>query len=761
MESNNNIQSDTNQEEISIVEIFFQYLRYWKWFILSFVICVGIALLYLRYTTSEYQVTSTILIKDEKKGTGVDMTAFSDLGIISQEGNLDNEIEVLYSKTLMKSVVDSLKIGASYYKKGRFKSTEIYKLSPVFVSVSNLMKPGSFMIDSISENAISIHSAKEEFKRIVEIGNDVDSPWGLLSFRLNPFGTASYPIEVVLHSSKYLPYIQINPVNKTSSVVNVSMITACPDKGRDIINTLIDHYNQNAINEKNTVARNTNIFIDERLAVISGELEVAERDVQYFKQSQGITDLQAQGQLLLASSTEYDKKVTDAEIQLNILRSIKSFLMNPANVGNVAPANVGLTDITILSLIQTYNDELLAKNKSTAGMTANNPVLIEYNDRIASLRDNLLKGIGISESSMELTIRELRKQENMYTGKARGLSAQERESQELYRQKNIKETLFIYLLQKKEETGLSLALATPNAKIIDYASVSSNPVKPKTRIILLAAILLGIIFPICIIYIRNLFDNKIHTKEDVIRIIKAPFLGDIPVVKGDDPFPVLKVRSSVAERFRVIASNLEFIVGGEKTKIISITSSTSGEGKSFFSRNLALSLATSGKKTLLIDMDLRKSVMTKVLSLQAGKGSAIFLSIPETEIIDVIDNSKSFHKNLDIIPVRVFPPNPAELLASDRLDFLFRSVANNYDYIIVDTAPIGLVADAYRINQFANATIYVTRANYTFKQSLRDVQELYRDNKLNHLTCVLNAVDSSSKRYGYGEYKHNYYTEDK
>lgn len=758
MESNNIHRDVVNEEEITFAEIFFHYLRYWKWFVFSIIICLGLGYLYIRYSTPEYKVVSKVVIKDEKKGqTGVDMTAFNDLGIISRAANIDNEIEVLRSKTLMKSVVDSLKINVSYFKDGWIKNTEIYKQTPIFVSVSNLEKRGSFTIDKINENTISINSDEEDFDREVDINKELASPWGVLNFQLNPFGRATYPILVILHKSDYIPDVQISSLNKTSSVVEISMITACPEKGQDIINTLVKHYNQDAIDEENYVATNTIHFIEERLGIISGELRSAERDVENYRRSKGLTDIEAQAQLALSSSSEYAKKISDTEIQLSLLRSIKNFLTSPENHGDVAPANIGLTDPTILANIQKYNEEILAKKRATTGLTATNPIVIEYDDRIASFKDNLLKGISISESSLQLAIRELRKQENMYAGRAVGLSTQERESHELYRHQSIKESLFLYLSQKMEETGLALATATPNAKIVDPALYNSIPVKPKKSIILLAALILSLIIPIIIIYIRGLFDNRIHTREDIISITKAPFIGEIPSVKDPSPFPVLKAGSSVAEKFRMVCSNLEFIIGGEKTKVISVTSTTSGEGKSFFSRNLAMSLALTGKKTLLIDLDMRKSVLTKTMEIKVSRGSAVFLSEPHTSIKDIIDVGQ-FNQNLDIIPVKVFPPNPAELISSPRLDELFNQLESEYEYIVVDTAPVGLVADAFRINQFTDATIYVTRAEYTYKQSLKEIEELYKENKLHRLTCVLNAVQVQN-RQGYGEYKHNYYTE--
>ena len=768
MESNNFQSENIEQNEISIVEIFFHYLRYWKFFILSVVICIGLAYGYLLYTTPEYKVFSRVVISDEKKGQTIDMmTAFSDLGIVAPKSNIDNEIEVLRSQTLMRSVVDSLKIRISYFKKGAIKREEIYKNTPIFITIQNIKKPGSFIMDLESENVISISSDKENFNQKVEIGEELNSPWGIMNITDNPFGTESFPIEVSVNP-RLLPNVEINAVSKTSSVVELSIITPTPQKGQDIINTLVSHYNKNAVEDKNYVANSIITFIEERISEVSGELEKAEKKVEDYQKAQGITDLQVQGQILLSSSSEFNKRITDLEIQLSLIRGLKNYVLNPANNYDAIPANVGITDPTIISNITKYNEENLARKRQTAGMSESHTRLIEFNTRLAKIREELLGSINFAESGIQTTIRELQRQENLSIGKARSLTTQERESRDLVRQQSFKETIFSYLWQKSEETGISLAMATPNAKVIDPALFSSIPVKPKKMIVLLAALILGIIIPVSIIYIKDLFDNKVHTKDDITRVITAPFLGYIPVVKNEDPFPVLKIRSSMAERFRTIISNLEFIVGSERRKVISVTSFTSGDGKSFFSRNLAMSLATMGKKTLLIDLDLRKSVLVKTLGMMdIEKGSAMFLSDPNVRLNDIVDKSCRFHKNLDIIPVRLFPPNPAELLSSERLGQLFQAIGRDYDYVVVDTAPVGLVADAFNINSYSLATIFLLRSDFTLKKALPEIQELYREKKLNNLSIVLNAVTDENiygyGRYGYGRYggyKNNYYTDE-
>jgi len=765
MELNNYQLEKIEQEETSIIEILFHYIRFWKSFLLSILICLGLACAYLLFTVPEYKILSRVVISDEKKGQTMDvMTAFNDLGIVTPKSTLDNEIELLRSRTLLKSVVDSLRINISYFKNKPLKKQEIYKKTPVFVTISNILKPGSFTVDLVNDSVLSIHSDKENFNKKIETGKDVISPWGVMNFSLNPFGKESFPIEIFINPL-YLPKVEINAVSKTSSVVELSLVSPTPQKGQDIINTLVAHYNKNAIDDKNYVAYSTIAFIDNRLLSVAGELYEAEKSVEDFQKSRGITNLQAQGQLLLTSSSEYGKKITESGIQLDLLRNTKEYLINSANTETGIPSNIGLTDPTVLNLINKYNLEVLESKKATAGVEVKHPLYIEYNNRIALLRDDLLKGIGNSESAVQSTMKELQRQENMFLGRALNLTSQERESRDLLRQQNLKETLFTYLLQKKEETGLAMVMATPNARTIDSAFYSSIPVKPKKMIVLLAALMLAIILPIIIIYIRDLFDNKVHTKEDITRVLTAPFLGIIPVMKNEEPFPVLKPRSSMAERFRTVISNLEFIVGKERRKVISVTSFTSGDGKSFFSRNLAMTLAIMGKKTLLVDLDLRKSILAKTLGIiNTAKGSTAFLSDSSVRIHEIIDTSHTFHRNLDIIPVHIFPPNPAELLCSERLEQLFHTIGREYDYIIVDTAPVGLVADVYNINAYALSTIFLLRSDYTLKKVLPEIQELYREKKLNNLSIVLNAVTEeniygySFKKYEY--YKHNYYTDE-
>jgi uncharacterized protein involved in exopolysaccharide biosynthesis len=514
MQTTNNIQAvdiPQKQEAPLLAETVFHYFRYWKWFLLSILILSVAVFIYLRYTPPVYKVSSLVLIKDNQNGkTKLDYNAFADLGINMPSNDFDNEIELLRSKTLMRQVVDSLKINVSYYKGSRLKKRELYNTAPLFVSVNSLIKPGSFVID-LKENGLTIQSKEENFYRTFQIGEEIVSPWGFLSFKANPMRMESLPVEVRLDDS--YPSIRISPVNKSSNVIELSLLTLTPAKGKDIINTLVAIYNQRAIDEKNYVANRTISFINERLKLISGELKIAEQDVERYKRTQGLTDISAEAQLFLSASDHYDRQVSEMGIQLKILQSVKSFLLSPEHQGDMIPANAGLSDPTILALLQKYNEEILAKNRNMVGIKKDNPVFREYENRIRQLSSDLIKGIAISEAGMQTTLKELHSRETSYRSKVLGLSTQEREFRELYRQKEIKESLFVYLLQKQEETGLSLALATPNAIVVDAADNDPNPVSPQKTIILLAAFLIALIIPVAAIYIKDQFDNRLRGKD--------------------------------------------------------------------------------------------------------------------------------------------------------------------------------------------------------------------------------------------------------
>ena len=645
------------------------------------------------------------------------------------------------SKELMKEVVDSLRLGTAYYQIGHFKKREIYNRTPIFVHVSNPKDWGTFKLDRIDNSTFSIIDKEKSFSQTFQIDKKIDSPYGELSFSANPFGSDLYPIEVRIKNPRDLPTVSVSPINKRSSIVYLNINTSVPAKGINIIETLIGIYNRQNKEEKNQEAWQTIRFIDDRLPTISKELEQAEKAAENYKRSNDLTDISTEAQSLLLSTNDYAKQGAEVETQLSILAMLQNFLASSENEGKVAPANVGLTDPTVLALMRIYNEEILEKNKNTLGVAATNPLVQEYDKRIALMKLSLLEGITISESSLHLSLMKIYKQEIESSEKKQNFSTHERNWGHLFREKKLKERLFTYLLLRKEETVMSLDMATPGVIVVD--EVEYGLVALKISQVLLIALAIGLIIPFCFIFIRALFDNKLRDEEQLIKTVKAPFLGSVPFCNTNQAFPASNLLSRIAEDFGIINSNLYFILSGSEPKALMVTSSCYGEGKSFFSQNLAMSLATLGKKTLLMDTDMRKSTLSKTLKINQDKDFSLFLADTDIDYSQIINKTASCHKNLDIIPVKIFPPNPSEILDSKRLDMLFDTLRKEYDYIIVDTAPIGLVADAFRINSFVDASIFVTRAHFTPKTSLEEIQELYKSKKLHNFCMIINAIQTS------------------
>jgi len=752
---NQNASATTSQAETgsrTALDYFFKYIVYWKWFALSLIICFGIAYAQLRYATPIYSVSAKVIISTDNRATGeIDPSAFSDLGLSGIRNSLETEIAVLTSRQLCSAVGDSLRLNITYFKEGRIKNTEIYKGTPVTVSIPNVIRAGSFILGLDSANNLTISNAELGYSQPVKYGEEIATPWGMATFNRNPFGQETLPVTVnVTRGSS--PGISVLS-NTGSSIIYVSAKSSVPEKAADIVNTIIELYNKKTVAEKNQIASNTIAYIRERERLLYDELDQAERDVEQFNLNRGAINLQSQRAFYLQNTNAFDMQIHDTDVQLELLRNTKQFLLDPKNEGELVPTNIGLTDGVVLGLLGSYNQMILDKRENTQSMKGTHTTLKEYNDRIIYLKNNVLNGIAQCEEMLNFRKTDLKNLETQFSGMSRDLTVKERESRELNRRQTIKESLYIYLSQKREEVGITTASATPNAKVIERAeAVYGVPISPVPSNKYSTALIAGLAIPLVIIYIISLLDNKIHGREDVIKTVKAPFLGEIPMLKNPAAFPVLKVKSSIAEQFRTIVSNLDFVVGGKQRKIVQITSSTGSEGKSFFSRNLALSLATTGRKTLLVDLDMRKSVMVSELELKTKSGIALYLSDPEVKLKDIVDTS--FHKNLTIMPVKVFPPNPAELLVSERMKHFFDEIGDNYEYIIIDTAPIGLVSDAYSINRFVDATIFLVRADYTFRRSLVEIQNLYRENRLKNLTCVLNATEI--KKHGYGRYGYGY-----
>tara|TARA_R110002073_G_scaffold322276_2_gene498844 strand:+ start:27526 stop:29901 length:2376 start_codon:yes stop_codon:yes gene_type:complete len=751
-----------------------KYLRYWKWFVLGIVISVGLSILYLRYTTPQYNASASILIKDNKKsGLSAELETFKDLGIVGggSTNNTDNEIEIMKSRKVIGNVVDSLHLDVSYFVSGRVIESELYKkISPIrieFLEKDSIFNQKDTLFNVKISDPINFSLANEEGINISShvFGEIISSKLGVFKILRNNNLKNEYENIIVKTVPRYRVVdnyrnkISISPVNKNSSVLILSLQDAVRDKAEDILDELVKQYNLDAINDKNQVSKKTKEFIDTRLEKVKDDLFIIDKAVKDFKDDRNFTGLPAEVQLVLESLKETNQSIIEANTNLSLAKWIEEKLKSESTQYDILPPNLGFESISVTTLIINYNELILQRNLTKKDAGIKNPILLQLEDQIVNTRSSLLGSLSNISRSLELQLSELRKEEIIVLSKVKSIPANERGFIDIARQQEIISGLYQYLLKKKEETDISLAVTVPNAKIIDIAYSSKIPVSPKRRIIYFIALLVGILIPFVFIYIIDLLDTKVHNKQDVESQLSVPFLGDIPkseskekIIIGND------TRSSSAEAFRLIRTNLDFMLASNRkqSKSIFVTSSTSGEGKSFISINIAATLALSGKKVLLMGMDLRAPKVTEYLGIPDRKGITNYITDEDMTLDELIFTIPQV-KGLDIMSSGVIPPNPAELLMTKRVENLFTIVKQEYDIVIVDTAPVNLVTDTLLIGKHADMFMYVIRANYLDKRLLAVPQELYNEKKLPNMAIVLNDTDPKrSYGYGYGGYGYGY-----
>lgn len=767
---------NNHENDINIRAEIEKYLRHWKWFALGIIIAVGSAFMYLRYITPTYSATASILIKDNKKsGLSAELEAFKDLGIVGGGAlnNTDNEIEILKSRKVIGNVVDSLNLDVYYYVEGKVIQTEVYKsTSPIRIQFIQkdlalshrdtsfnvkIEDQNNFSLSNMNGDVISSHSFNEVISSKLGVFKIIRNTVNGLNETKKDVTVQIFPKYSVIDS--YRNRISISPVNKNSSVLTLYLKDAVREKAEDVLNELVKQYNLDAINDKNQVSKKTNEFINNRLRVIGKQLAIIQDSVKEFKISKEFTGIKGEVQLVLQSLKDANEKVYETEIQLSFAKWIEEKLTNDDTKYNVLPASLGFDNIAITTAITSYNELIAQRNRAKVSAGLKNPILNQIENQIENNRSSLLRSLQNTTKSLDFQLSELKQEEAKALSKVKSIPANERIYIDIARQQEIISGLYQYLLRKKEETDISLAVTVPNAKIIDIAYSSKRPVSPKKKIIYLIALLLGLLTPFVIIYILDLLDTKVHNKQDIESELSVPFLGDMPKSESKDKVVIGNdVRSSTAEAFRLIRTNLDFMLASNRkqSKSIFVTSTTSGEGKSFISINIAATLALSGKKVLLMGMDLRAPKVTEYLGVPDRKGVTNYITDEEMTLEELIFTIPEV-KGLDIIASGVIPPNPAELLMTKRVENLFTIVKQEYDIVIVDTAPVNLVTDTLLIGKYADMFMYVVRANYLDKRLLAVPQELYNEKKLPNMAIVLNDTDPKrSYGYGYGGYGYGY-----
>ena len=779
-ETNFNEAQESKEENIDVKELLFKYLIHWPWFVGAVVACLIAAWVYLHMSTPVYNISATVLIKDDKKGGSAGMlSGLESLGLdgmVSSSQNIDNEIEVLRSKTIVKEVVEDLGLYISYTDKDEFPSRNMYKTSPVQVSLTPqeadlLEKPMTVEMTLQPQGSIDVNvkiGDDEYQKHFEKLPAVFPTDKGTLAFFLTPdsvlsskrtseettdsekttrniTATINKPLAV---TKAYCKNMTIEPTSKTTSVAVISLKNSNVQRGKDFINKLLEMYNINTNNDKNEVAQKTAEFINERISIISKELGSTEKDLESFKRGAGITDLTSDAQIALTGSAEYEKKRVENQTQINLLQDLQRYMQNEGY--EVLPSNIGLQDVNLAAAINRYNDVLVERKRLLRTSTENNPTIINLDTSISAMKENVQVSLDRVLRGLFITKADLDREASRYSRRISEAPGQEREFVSIARQQEIKAGLYLMLLQKREENAITLAATANNAKIIDEAIADDAPVSPRSKITYLIALILGVGIPVGVIYLLELTKFKIEGRADVEKLTSAPIVGDIPLTdEKQGAIAVFENQNNLmSETFRNIRTNLQFMLENDK-KVILVTSTVSGEGKSFISANLAISLSLLGKKVVIVGLDIRKPGLNKVFNIPRKEiGITQYLANPENNLMDLVQLS-DVSKNLYILPGGTVPPNPTELLARDGLDKAIETLKKNFDYVIMDTAPVGMVTDTLLIGRVADLSVYVCRADYTHKNEYTLINELAEKDKLPSLCTVINGLDLKRRKYGY------------
>ena len=695
-----------------------------------------------------------------------------------------DEIEVLKSKSLAREVVNNLGLFVTYKDEDLIPSKELYKTSPVQVNMTP-QEAEKLKKDIVVEMVVQPQGSldvnvkmddREIQKHFEKLPAILPTDRGTISFfqatdsipvegassvqgARHITATISCPMNV---ARGYCGNLVIVPTSQTTSVVTVSLKNSSLRRGQDFINQLLEMYNRNTNNDKNEIAQKTAEFIDERIGIISKELGSTEADLETFKRDAGITDLSSDAQIALSGNAEYEKKQVENRTQISLVEDLKRYLSHSEY--EVLPSNVGLKDAALATQIDRYNEMLIERKRLLRTSTESNPAIVNLDTSIRATKANVQATIEGTLQGLFITKADLDREAKRYMRRISDAPGQERRYVSIARQQEIKAGLYLMLLQKREENAIMLAATANNAKIIDEAIADDIPVFPKRGIIYLVALVLGFVIPVAVIFLIDLTKFRVEGHADVEKLTSVPIVGDIPLTNEknakDGSIAVFENQNNLmSETFRNIRTNIQFMLQNDR-KVILVTSTVSGEGKSFTSANLAISLSLLGKKVVIVGLDIRKPGLNKVFSLSSKeKGITQYLSNPEMDLMSLVQPS-DVNKNLFILPGGTVPPNPTELLARDGLDKAIDMLKNNFDYVILDTAPVGMVTDTLLIGRVADLSVYVCRADYTHKAEYTLINELSHEQKLPNLCTIINGVDLKKRKYGYyygyGKYSKHY-----
>ena len=760
----------TPQQEEQIIDFgafVRKYKRYWWLFVLSLIACISLAFLYLKAAQRIYNVKSVVLVAQDDTGAGAGATLLKSMKLMGQGSKVDDEMVVFSSQELCTQVVKQLKLNRSYIEdKGWFKpKRDHYNSSPVEILApeeffDTLSSPLKFKIDVNKQGLASIKAEKSK-KAIVDV-KDAQLPitlktaYGVFAFQPSEdFKPGkNHKITATLYGNQLRGEVlnhrvKIKLVTKKSNGIDLSISESNTARGKYSLNKLMELYNERGQREKDEEAINTAKFIDERLALIYKGLTSSEADIEQYKRNHNIVDPELQIRTSVTKQQMADQAIIKLETKKQLLGMVKDFVNSPANKNSYIPFEVDSSAAS--GSIRAYNNLIAKRQELEQSAKGDNLALKQIDQQIETMHANVVQGINSSISGLNVQLNKMRSEYNLSSGDLNKVPSEEREARELYRQQGIQNALYTFLLQKREENALVLAATTPKGKIVDHAYAEHTPISPKRMVALALAMLAGLILPLLLIYLKDLFTTKFSNQEELEEISQVPFIGHIHHNRHNTQLVVKDGKtSSIVELFRYVRNNLQFLLNKEDDKVILVTSSVSGEGKSFISTNIASSFALLGKRVALVGMDIRSPKLATMLDLQEMPGVTSYLSRNDVTIDQIAQPCKEV-KGLDVFVGGAIPPNPSELLLGDRVKDFFNDLRANYDVIIVDSAPVAMVSDSFALDKYTNATVYVTRANFTQRKHIKFMNRISANKQLKNMCVVLNDTKpSSDNTYGYG-----------
>lgn len=792
MEGNNNQQGLYNvQQELEEGSSFDFKIIYttlilnWQWFVLSLIICLSAAAIMLRYTTPMYQSYAKLLIKDDNNGGRRGGRSYiansSTLGMMTNTEGIDNEMEILKSTALATEAVKQLKLYTVYTLEGHIKDHLLYKNQPVNVDldvahIETLKRPISLVIDKDENGKLHVTGTytyvpedPDKPSKTYAINRTFDAlpariitSVGIITFTANTLSpmpddrnelVTIYPPKMI--AGKYSGALTVNQLSKSTSIAGLTLTDEMPQRANDYLKQLVFSYNMQANEDKNEIAMRTEQFINSRLEKINTELGATEGSLEATKRQYKIVNSEATGALGFTNTDQFTQKLADMDMQIELLRSLQQYMNEPGNKYQTLPSNVGLNDAAASTLINDYNKIVMERNRLLRSANENSPTITPLTAQLDDLSSSIRRAMTQVQRNAQIQRNSILQEYNRYSSMIYSSPEQERVLNQIGRQQEVKSGLYLMLLQKREENSISLAATADKGKLIDDP-VSFGQISPKKSIILLIALVIGLAIPTIVLFLINFFRYKIEGHEDVARLTTLPIIGDVAIAsetaKTKADIVVHENQNNVMEEvFRSIRSNIQFMLK-EDQKVIMFTSTTSGEGKTFTAANLAVSFALLGKKVLVMGLDIRKPRLTNLFELKdknIGITNLLVHDNPTHEDICANILNSGVNRNLDIMPAGPIPPNPAELVSRESLDNIFATLRKEYDYIIVDTAPVGLVTDTLMIARVADLTVYMCRADYTPKSSFEFINSLSAQKKLPQVSIVINGIDMSKKKYGY------------